>query len=109
MSYGSVDLGEVEVEVGLRVFAALGEGRFEFECIPQRSRRGDLAGEGLLLFAGWGVSGVLCKRLGLWSVSFLVEIGLEVEVYLAGEVDGELVEGCRPVFDRVGPFLLGVA
>ena len=39
----------------------------------------------------WGVSGVLCKGRGSWCVSFLVDGGLEVEGYLAGEVDGELV------------------
>ncbi len=54
-----------------------------------RSRR-----EGLVFC----VSGWVCGVSPFYSVS-----GLEVEGYLAGEVDGELVEGPRPVFDRVGP------
>ena len=58
---------------------------------------------------GVGVSGCLCKRLGSWCVSFLHGFGLQVEGYLAGEVDRELVEGPGPFFDRVGPFLLSVA
>ena len=56
-----------------------------------------------------GVSGCLCKGLGLWCVSFLHGFGLQVEGYLAGEVDRELVEGPGPFFDRVRPFLLSVA
>ena len=55
------------------------------------------------------MSGCLCKWPGSWCVSFLSGGGLEVEGYLSGEVDRELVEGPRPVLDRVGPFLLGVA
>lgn len=57
----------------------------------------------------WGVSGVLCKRQGSWCVSFLSDVVLQVEGYLAGEEDRELVQGCCPVFDRVRPFLLRVA
>ena len=55
------------------------------------------------------MSGVLCKGQGSWCFSFLSGSGLEVERYLSGEVDRELVECCGPLFDRVGPFLLSVA
>ena len=53
---------------------------------------------------------VFCVRGGVCDVvSFLLDGGLGGEGDFSGEVDGELVEGSGPVFDRVGPFLLSVA